>query len=84
MKIADDDLAVAQKNISRTTLIALVSTLSRDGQEINDANYQGLNNSILNQHSITPNPLLNPLAWGSFINQISQGDKSRQNSVGDN
>jgi hypothetical protein len=85
MKIADDDLAVAQKNISRTTLMALVSTLSRDGQEINDANYQGLNSSIMNQHSITPNTLLNPLAWGSFINEISQGDKSRQgesNSIG--
>lgn len=83
MKIADDDLAIARKNVSRTSLIALISTLARDGQEIGDANYQGLNNSILNQHSITPNPLLNPLAWGSFINQISQGDKSRQ-SNGDN
>jgi len=82
LKIADDDLAVAQKNISRTTLMALVSTLPRDGQEINDANYQGLNNTIMNEHSITPNPLLNPLAWGSFINEISQGDKSRQtNSI---
>jgi len=82
MKIADDDLAVAQKNISRTTMMALVSTLARDGQEINDAAYQGLNNSIMNQHSITPNPLLNPLAWGSFINEISQGDKSRQSDSG--
>jgi hypothetical protein len=80
LKIADDDLAVAQKNISKTTLMALVSTLARDGQEINDANYQGLNNSIMNQHSVTPNPLLNPLAWGSFINEISQGDKSRQSN----
>jgi hypothetical protein len=78
LKIADDDLAIAQKNISKTTLMALVSTLARDGQEINDANYQGLNSSIMNQHSVTPNPLLNPLAWGSFINEISQGDKSRQ------
>jgi len=78
MKIADDDLAIARKNVNHSTIFALMSTLARDGQEIGDANYQGLNNSILNQHSITPNPLLNPLAWGSFINQISQGDKSRQ------
>ena len=83
MKIADDDLAIARKNVSHSTIFALMSTLARDGQEIGDANYQGLNNSILNQHSITPNPLLNPLAWGSFIHQISQGDKSRQ-SNGDN
>jgi len=80
MKIADDDLEIARKNVNHSTIFALMSTLARDGQEIGDANYQGLNNSILNQHSITPNPLLNPLAWGSFINQISQGDKSRQSS----
>lgn len=78
MKIADDDLAIARKNVNHATIFALMSTLARDGQEIGDANYQGLNSSIMNQHSITPNPLLNPLAWGSFINQISQGDKSRQ------
>lgn len=78
MKIADDDLEIAKKNVSKATLTALISTLARDGQEIQDANYQGLNTSIMNSHSITPNPLLNPLAWGSFINQISQGDKSRQ------
>jgi hypothetical protein len=83
MKIADDDLEIARKNVSHSTIFALMSTLARDGQEIGDANYQGLNTSIMNQHSITPNPLLNPLAWGSFINQISQGDKSRQ-TTGDN
>ena len=83
MKIADDDLEIARKNVNHSTIFALMSTLARDGQEIGDANYQGLNSSIMNQHSITPNPLLNPLAWGSFINQISQGDKSRQTN-GDN
>jgi hypothetical protein len=82
MKIADDDLEIAKKNINRTTLMALRSTLARDGQEIQDENYQYLNNSIMNQHSVTPNPLLNPLAWGSFINMISQGDRSRQETSG--
>jgi hypothetical protein len=80
LKIADDDLEIARKNVNRTTLMALISTLARDGQEINDATYQDMNTNIMNQHSLTPNPLLNPLAWGSFINQISQGDKSRQSS----
>jgi len=79
MKVADDDLEIARKNVSRSALTALMSTLPRDGQEIQDGLYQGLNTSIENSHSITPNPLLNPLAWGSFINQISQGDKARQN-----
>ena len=79
LKVADDDLEIAKKNVSRTTLMALVATLPRDGQEIQDGLYQGLNTSIENSHSLTPNPLLNPLAWGSFINEITQGDKARQN-----
>jgi hypothetical protein len=76
MKIADDDLEIAKKNLNKATASALRSTLSRDGQEIQDATYQNMNNDIMNSHS-TVNPLLNPLAWGSFINMISQGDKSR-------
>ena len=80
LKVADDDLEIAKKNVSRTTLMALVATLPRDGQEIQDALYQGLNTSIENSHSLTPNPLLNPLAWGSFINEITQGDKARANA----
>ncbi len=79
LKVADDDLEIAKKNVSRTTLMALVATLPRDGQEIQDGLYQGLNTSIENSHSLTPNPLLNPLAWGSFINEITQGDKARAN-----
>ncbi|CAN5342885.1 hypothetical protein BH09BAC6_BH09BAC6_03110 [soil metagenome] len=77
MKLADDDLEIARKNVSRTSIVALQNTLARDGQEIQSSNYQGLNNSLLNQHSLTPNPLLNPLAWGSLIKSISEGDKSR-------
>lgn len=84
MKVADDDLEIARKNISRSALTALMSTLPRDGQEIQDGLYQGLNTSIENSHSVTPNPLLNPLAWGSFINQITQGDKARKNVNADN
>jgi hypothetical protein len=78
MKIADDDLEIARKNINRTTLAALNNVLPRDGEEIQESYFQGLNSSIMSQHSLTPNPLLNPLAWGSLINEISQGDKSRQ------
>ena len=84
LKVADDDLEIAKKNVSRTTLMALVATLPRDGQEIQDGLYQGLNTSIENSHSLTPNPLLNPLAWGSFINEITQGDKARANVNADN
>jgi hypothetical protein len=84
MKLADDDLEIAKKNVSRSSLTGLIRTLPRDGHEIGDATYQGMNTTIMNEHSLTPNPLLNPVAWGSLLNQISEGDKSRQtNTSGD-
>ncbi|HEY8929369.1 MAG TPA: hypothetical protein VIM55_09280 [Mucilaginibacter sp.] len=77
MKIADDDLAIAQKNLSRSSILSLQRTLPRDGSEMNG--FQDFHNSVLNSHSIT-NPLLNPFNWGSLIKEISEGDKSRQPS----
>jgi len=74
MKIADDDLAIAQKNLSRTSILSLQRTLPRDGGEMNG--FQDFHNSVVNSHSIT-NPLLNPFNWGSLIKEISDGDKAR-------
>jgi hypothetical protein len=74
MKIADDDLEIAKKNLSHASIVALEKTLPRDGPEM--TNFQDFHNSVVNSHSIT-NPLLNPFAWGSLIKQISEGDKSR-------
>lgn len=72
-KIADDDLAIARKNISRSSITAMTNTLPRDGQEIQSANSQYMHQDIVNSHSRT-NPLLNPLAWGSLIKSITDGD----------
>jgi hypothetical protein len=76
MKLADDDLEIARKNLERATSRSASNNLARDGQEIQTAWAQNEHNDIMNQHSIT-NPLLNPFAWGSLIRQISDGDKSR-------
>lgn len=73
-KLADDDLEIARKNISRASLAALTTSLPRDGQEIQSANAQQMHTNIVNSHSIT-NPLLNPLAWGSLIKSITDGEK---------
>ncbi len=78
MKVADDDLENARKNLSRSSIMAMESTLPRDGQEIQSFNAQQMHMSIVNQHSLTPNPLLNPIAWGTLIKQIADGDKSRK------
>jgi hypothetical protein len=75
-KIADDDLEIARKNISKSVLFASQNTLARDGHEIQSANANTFHNNIVNSHSIT-NPLLNPLAWGTLIKQITDGDKAK-------
>lgn len=73
MKLADDDLAIAQKNLSRSSILSLQRTLPRDGNEMNG--FQDFHNSVVNSHSIT-NPLLNPFNWGSLIKEVSGGDKT--------
>ncbi|NCD69354.1 carboxypeptidase-like regulatory domain-containing protein [Mucilaginibacter agri] len=77
MKIADDDLEIARKNIIRSISDIGRSTLARDAQEIQSANAQDMHMQLMNQHSLTPNPLLNPIAWGTLIKQIADGDFAR-------
>jgi hypothetical protein len=84
VKLADDDLEIARKNMSRTSIVALSNVLPRDAQEIQTATAQGMHTSILNSHSLMPNPLLNPLAWGSLIKQITDGDNKSSSSSTNN
>ncbi len=72
MKIADDDLEIARKNLSVTKLQYEVHTMVRDGSE--PINVQSVHNDQMNSHS-TVNPLLNPFAWGALIKQINEGAK---------
>jgi hypothetical protein len=76
MKIADDDLEIARKNLSPKSIHTLEATLPRSGAE--SFSVEDMHNSIVNSHSIT-NPLLNPFAWGSLIKDISDGDKAHNN-----
>lgn len=79
MKIADDDLEIAKKNLSRSNLSAPYTVLPRDGMEMQGFyfkdNHTDLINKNINQRDA--NPLFNPFAWKSFIEQIFQGDKNR-------
>lgn len=75
IKVADDDLENAKKNLSNAKIRALERTLPRDGLE-SGTSFQDFHNGILNSHSIT-NPLLNPFNWGSLIREIEEGDRSR-------
>jgi hypothetical protein len=76
LKIADDDLEIARKNLSAGSIHALEASLPRSGYE--SFSVSDMHNSIVNSHSIT-NPLLNPFAWGSLIREIAAGDKATSN-----
>ena len=80
MKFADDDLAIAKKNVSRESLAALASELPRDGQEMQSFNFQNNHTRLINRNmnQRMANPLLSPFAWGALIQQIIQGDQSRK------
>lgn len=80
MKVADDDMAIAQKNLSRTSINGMKLTLPRDGQEISNSNYRYNFDRMVNTNMRQTNPFLNPFAWGKLIQMISAGDKSRNDS----
>lgn len=81
MKVADDDLEIARKNLSLSSILSLERTMPRDGSE--NLNAQDMHNNVVNSHSIT-NPLLNPFAWGALIKQITDGDKNRSSTSNTN
>ncbi len=80
MKFADDDLEIAKKNLSRESLASMIATLPRDGAEMQSFNFQNNHNQLVNRNinQRLANPLLNPFAWGALIQQIMQGDRSRE------
>lgn len=78
MKIADDDMMIAKRNLSRQSIQGLMLTLPRNAAEINNSNYRYNFDRMMNVNMRQTNPLLNPFAWGKLMQQIFNGDKSRE------
>ena len=77
LKIADDDMAIAKKNLSRQSINGMKLTLPRDGQEVANSNYRYKFDRMMNVNMRQTNPLLNPFAWGRLMQEIFNGDKAR-------
>lgn len=77
MKIADDDYAIALKNLSQESINGLIQTLPKDAGEISGLNFRFNHDKALNKNMVQTNPLLNPFAWGKLMQSIFKGDKSR-------
>lgn len=84
LKFADDDLAIAAKNLNRGSVIAMARTMPHDGQINQIMNLQSMHNDLMHTGSGPTNPLLNPIAWGSLIRSIIRGDKNRQSDGNSN
>jgi hypothetical protein len=78
MKIADDDFEIARKNVSRQSINGMIRTLPMDAAEVSGINWRYNHDRALNKNMVQTNPLLNPFAWGKLMQQITNGDKSRQ------
>lgn len=82
LDVSDDNVVRSRKALSHESLAAMASITPRDANEMrsyNNANtHYNLSNKAINQRYA--NPLLNPFAWGSLIQQISKGSQSRSKS----
>lgn len=77
MKLADDDYLIAKKNLSKASINGMIVTLPRDGAEIGSQTQRYNFDRLINKNMVQTNPLLNPFAWGRFMQQIFDGDKRR-------
>lgn len=75
-----DEHLNARRNLTPEALAAISAILPRSPEEMQSfdgrMNHVQMNNSGMRQNATTP--FLNPFAWGSFINQIKNGDFSRK------
>ncbi len=77
LKVADDDMAIAKRNLSGKSIRAMYSSLPRDAQEISGGNYRYNFDRMVNVNMRQTNPLLNPFAWGKLMEIITKGDQIR-------
>ena len=77
LKVADDDMAIAKRNLSGKSIRAMFNSLPRDAQEISGGNYRYNFDRMMNVNMRQTNPFLNPFAWGKLMQLISNGDKAR-------
>jgi len=79
LRLTGDDLHAIRRNLSYESIREMARVVPRTSDEIYNANarqnHRDMSNRGINQRGA--NPLLNPFAWGSLIQQISKGDQSR-------
>lgn len=82
LDVSEDNIVRVRRSLSYESLSAMADVIPRDGNEMRSINnaqsFNTMNNKVINQRYA--NPLLNPFAWGSLIQQITKGSQSRKSS----
>ncbi len=74
LKIPDDDLAIANKNLSKEEMMRLYYAVGMDGS-MNYKNYiKGKTDQLYYAGQLPPQNILNPIAWAKFIQAWKNGD----------
>ena len=74
LKIPDDDLAIANKNLSKEEMMRLYYAVGMDGS-MNYKNYiKGQTDQLYYAGQLPPQNILNPIAWAKFIQAWKNGD----------
>lgn len=82
LEVNSDNVIRAKRNMSKESIDAMAAMMPRTADEMHsynvNENHRGMTNKVINQRYA--NPLLNPFAWGSLIQQISKGKKASKSS----
>lgn len=74
LKIPDDDLAIANKNLSKEEMMRLYYAVGMD-EGMNYKNYiKGQTDQLYYAGQLPPQNILNPIAWAKFIQAWKNGD----------
>lgn len=78
LKIPDDDLAIANKNLSQEEMLRLYYAMEMDGS-MNYKNYlKGKTDQLYYAGQLPPQNILNPIAWAKFIQAWKNGELKKK------
>lgn len=74
LNLSDDNMMRAQKNLNTIYNADVYENVAMDGTMNYNANMQAIQSKLYYAGQMTPNTLLNPIAWAKFIQAWKRGD----------
>jgi len=79
LRVPDDDLARAERNLDRNQLNILATAMPMDGSMNFRYQMEQQSSRLYYAGQLPPNNLLNPVAWSKFIQMWQNGDFRNKN-----